>query len=158
MGRICFVAVPGEHDGRRARHTHLDWHMQPRQGTVTGRAVALGPLIGAPQCRLLILRNGNDPCRYFFNFPIDLEIVQCRLSILRKHNVPCRYFSNVPVHFKVAQCRLLNLRKRRVTLSISRVKSRGMGGQRCGNRGFGRGGGWCQYSGSMGWRGGEEGE
>ena len=50
-----------------------------------------------------ILRNGNVPCRYFLNFPVDfIKIAKCRLSILRNDNVPCRYFSNVPVDFKVA--------------------------------------------------------
>ena len=82
----------------------------------------LGPLMGAPQCRLSILRNGNVPCHYFLNFPVDLKKVQCRLSILRKDDVPCRYFSTVPVDFKEVQCRLSNLRKRRVALSILRVQ------------------------------------
>ena len=41
----------------------------------------MGPLMGGPQCRLSILRNGNVPCRYFSNVPVDFEIVQCRLSI-----------------------------------------------------------------------------
>ena len=77
---------------------------------------------GPPQCRLSILRNGDVPCRYFLNVPVDFKIVQYRLSILRKDNVPCRYFSNVPVDFKVVQCRLLNLRKRCVALLILRVK------------------------------------
>ena len=58
--------------------------------------------MGGPHCRLSILRNGNVPCRYFFNFPVDLKIAQCRLSILRNDNVPCHYFSNVPVGFKGA--------------------------------------------------------
>ena len=31
----------------------------------------LGPLMGGPQCRLSILRNGNVPCHYFSNFPVD---------------------------------------------------------------------------------------
>ena len=39
--------------------------------------------MGGPQCRLSILRNGNVPCRYFLNVPVDFKIVQCRLSILR---------------------------------------------------------------------------
>ena len=30
-----------------------------------------GPLMGGPQCRLSILRNGNVPCRYFLNVPVD---------------------------------------------------------------------------------------
>ena len=30
-----------------------------------------GPLMGGPQCRLPILRNGNVPCPYFFNSPVD---------------------------------------------------------------------------------------
>ena len=43
--------------------------------------------MGGPQCRLLILRNGNDPCRYFLNVYVGFKIVQCHLSILR--NAPC---------------------------------------------------------------------
>ena len=50
----------------------------------------VGPLIGAPQCRLSILRNGNVPCRYFRNVPVNFKIALCRLSILRNGNVPCR--------------------------------------------------------------------
>ena len=30
-----------------------------------------GPLMGGPQCRLSISRNGNVPCRYFRHFPVD---------------------------------------------------------------------------------------
>ena len=48
--------------------------------------------------------------------------IQCRLSILRNGNVPCHYFLNVPVDFKVVQCPLSNLRKCHVGLSNSRVK------------------------------------
>ena len=87
----------------------------------------LGPLMGSPQCRLSILRNGNVPCRYFLNFPVDFKIVQCRLSILWNDNVLCRYFSNLPVDFKIVQCRLSNLRKSHVALSILRVKGPGLG-------------------------------
>ena len=29
--------------------------------------------MGGPQCRLSILRNGNVPCRYFLNFPVELK-------------------------------------------------------------------------------------
>ena len=43
-----------------------------------------GPLMGGPQCRLSILRNGNVPCRYFRDFPVDFKIVQCHLSNFRK--------------------------------------------------------------------------
>ena len=46
-----------------------------------------GPLMGGPQCRLSILRNGNVPCRYFLNVPVEFKIVQCRLSILKTPNV-----------------------------------------------------------------------
>ena len=81
-----------------------------------------GPLMGDPQCRLSILRNGNVPCRYFRNFPVDFKIAQCRLLILRNGNVPCRYFLNVPVDFKGVQCRLLILRNGRVALLNLRVK------------------------------------
>ena len=56
--------------------------------------------MGGPQCRLWILRNGNVPCHYFRNVPVDSKIVQCRLSILRNGNVPCHYFYNFPVEFK----------------------------------------------------------
>ena len=34
----------------------------------------VGLLMGAPQCRLLILRNCNVPCCYFRNFPVDFKI------------------------------------------------------------------------------------
>ena len=78
--------------------------------------------MGGPQCRLSILRNGNVPCRYFLDFPVDFKIAQCRLSIFRNDNVPCCYFSNVPGDFKVVQCRLSVLRKCSVTLLILRVK------------------------------------
>ena len=47
---------------------------------------------------------------------------RCRLSILRNGNIPCRYFSNVPVEFRVVKCRLSNLRKRRVALWFLRLK------------------------------------
>ena len=36
---------------------------------------SFGTLTGGPQCRKSILRNGNIPCCYFYNFHIDLEIV-----------------------------------------------------------------------------------
>ena len=86
----------------------------------------MGALDGGPQCRLSISRNGNVPCRYFKNFPVDFKIAQCRLSILRNDNVPCRYFSNIPVDFKIVQCRLSILRKRCVALLILRVKGPNM--------------------------------
>ena len=35
---------------------------------------AVGPLMGGPHCRLSILRNGNVPCRYFRNFPVNFKI------------------------------------------------------------------------------------
>ena len=44
--------------------------------------VVLGPLMGGPQCRLSILRNGNVPCRYFGILPVDFKIALSRLSIL----------------------------------------------------------------------------
>ena len=34
-----------------------------------------GALDGGPQCRVAILRNGNVPCHYFLNVPVDLKIV-----------------------------------------------------------------------------------
>ena len=34
-----------------------------------------GPLMGGPQSRLSVLRNGNVPCRYFLNVPVDFKIV-----------------------------------------------------------------------------------
>ena len=76
------------------------WEGVGAGGEGQGSGVSFGALNGGPQCRLAILRNGNVPCRYFLNFPVDYKIVQCRLSILRKDNVPCRYFSNGPVDFK----------------------------------------------------------
>ena len=94
-------------------------HDYPISATDSG---TLGPLMGGPHCRLSILRNGNVPCHYFLNVPVDFKIVQCHLSILRNNNVPCHYFSNVPVDLKVVQCRLSNVRKRLVALSILRVK------------------------------------
>ena len=81
-----------------------------------------GPLMGGPHCRLSILRNGNVPCRYFKNFPVDFKIVPCLLSILRKVNVPCHYFLFLSVDFKRVQCHLSNLKKGRVALSNLRVK------------------------------------
>ena len=36
---------------------------------------APGALDGGPQCRLSILRNGNVPCHYFLNVPVDFKIV-----------------------------------------------------------------------------------
>ena len=77
-----------------------------------------GPLMGGPQCRLSILRNGNVPCRYFSDFPVDFKIVQRRLSILRNGNVPFHYILNFPVDFKRVLCRLSNLRK---TMSPCRI-------------------------------------
>ena len=60
-----------------------------------------GPLMGGPQCRLSILRNGNVPCQYVENVPVDFRMVQCRMSLiyLMSHvgikKWPCR-----PVEFK----------------------------------------------------------
>ena len=54
--------------------------------------------------------------------PLMGEGAQCRLSSLRNGNVPCQYFVNVPVDFKVVQCCLSNLRKCHVALSTLRVK------------------------------------
>ena len=53
---------------------------RPRQSRpVLGRGVSAraekGPLMGGPQCRLSILKNGNVPCRNFFNVPVDFKIV-----------------------------------------------------------------------------------
>ena len=78
--------------------------------------------MGGPQCRLSILVNGNVPCRYFRNVPVNFKIAQCRLSILRIGNVPCHYFLNIPVDFKVSQCRMSILRNGSVALSNLRVK------------------------------------
>ena len=39
---------------------------------------------GGAQCCLSILRNGNVPCLYFRNFPVDFKIAYCRLSIKKK--------------------------------------------------------------------------
>ena len=90
-----------------------------------------GALDGGPPYRLSILRNGNVPCRYFFNFPVDFKIVQCHLLILRNGNVPCHYFSKVPDDFKVVKCRLSNLEnafiqygKDNVISNISSVKGK----------------------------------
>ena len=66
--------------------------------------------------------NGNVPCHYFLNFPVDFKIVHCRLSNLRNDNVPCHYFLNFPVDFKRVLCCLSNLRKDHVALSNLRVK------------------------------------
>ena len=78
--------------------------------------------MGGPQCRLSILRNGNVPCRYFWNVPVDLKIVQ-RRAILRNGNVPCHYFLRLPVGLKIVLCRLSNSRKGCVALSNLRVKA-----------------------------------
>ena len=61
----------------------------------------VGPLMGGPQCRLWILKNGNVPCHFFGNFPVYFKTVQCCPSILRNGNVPCHYFLNFPVGFKI---------------------------------------------------------
>ena len=55
----------------------------------------MGPLTGGPQCHMLILRNGNVPCRYFCNFHVDFKIATCPLSNLRKG--PC-HVSNIYSH------------------------------------------------------------
>ena len=81
-----------------------------------------GPLMGGPHCRLSILRNGNVPCRYFLDFPVDFKIVQHRLSILRNGNVPFHYILNFPDDFKRILCRLSNLRNDHLALSYLRVK------------------------------------
>ena len=80
-----------------------------------------GHLMGGPQCRLSILRNGNVPCRDFKHFLVDFKMPQCRLSILRNGNVPCHYLLNDPVDFKVVQCSLSHLRTCHVVLSNLRV-------------------------------------
>ena len=61
--------------------------------------IILVPLMGGPQCRLSILRNGNVPCRYFLNVPVyfkkspmspvDFKKCQCPLSLILK--IPCRF-------------------------------------------------------------------
>ena len=61
---------------------------------------SLEPLMGGPQCRLSILRNGNVACRYLKKNPVDPKIPQCHLSVLRSGNVPCRYFCTVSVDLK----------------------------------------------------------
>ena len=38
-------------------------------------AKCIGALDGGPPCRLSILRNGNVPCGYFRNVPVDFKIV-----------------------------------------------------------------------------------
>ena len=54
--------------------------------------------------------------------PLMGEGAHCRLSSLRNGNVPCQYFLNIPVDFKVVQCCLSNIRKCHVALSNLRVK------------------------------------
>ena len=51
-------------------------HDYKQQGptSMVGVAGPLGPLMGGPQCRLSILRNGNVPCRYFSNVSVDFKI------------------------------------------------------------------------------------
>ena len=54
-------------------------HLTPLTTPVMGGSRPLdpppgrGPLMGGPQCRMSILRNGKCPLSLFFNFPVDLE-------------------------------------------------------------------------------------
>ena len=75
------------------------WHISKLLGPLMGGGGGGGG--GGPQCRLSILRNGNVPCHFFRNVPVNSKIVQCRLLNLRNGNVPCHYFKNFPVDFKI---------------------------------------------------------
>ena len=73
-----------------------------------------GPLMGGPQCRLSIFKNGNVPCCYFRNFPVDFknsvmspvdfEKWQRPLSVIFKCS--CQFYgaSMSPVDFKKWLC------------------------------------------------------
>ena len=39
-----------------------------------GGGALKGPLMGGPQCRLSILRNGNVPLHYSLDFPVDFKM------------------------------------------------------------------------------------
>ena len=58
-----------------------------------GHVGGVGPLMGGPQCRMSNLRNGNVPCRYFYNIHVDFKIVYCRMSNLRNG-----YVTNIISH------------------------------------------------------------
>ena len=64
------------------------------------------------------LRNGNVPCRYYYNIHVDFKIVYCRMSNLG--NGQC-HVTNIISH--VDRLRLSILRNGHVTLSNLRVKS-----------------------------------
>ena len=85
--------------------------------TFTIRALVVGP-----QCHMLILRNGNVPCRCFFcNFHVVFKTAKCPLSNLRKglcHVV--NIYSHVDkLH---VTCRFKEMHYAHVALSILRVK------------------------------------
>ena len=80
----------------------------------------MGPLMGG---RLTVLRNGNVPCRYFCDCPVDFKIVPMSPVEFNKRQFPLSLFQKFPHDFKVVQCRLLNLRKVRVALSNLRGQS-----------------------------------
>ena len=85
----------------------------------------MGPLMGSPHCRLLILRNGNVLCHYFKNCAVNLKSQMSPvdfMSILRNGNIPCRYFRSFTVNFEIVQCRLSILRKGCAALSNLGVK------------------------------------
>ena len=45
--------------------------------------VYMGALVGGSSMSHSNLRNGNVPCRYFYNIHVDFNIVYCRMSNLR---------------------------------------------------------------------------
>ena len=116
----------------------------PRLGGHSGSfkvVPSLGPLTrggGGPQCRLLILRNGNDPCCYSRNFHVDLQIAQRHLSNLRNtlyyFSVADRSFM-LPVDFKNWPCHPdefkgqghLSLHLARPTLQLARSPGKAHG-------------------------------
>ena len=89
--RLVFILVP---------NNMIVFNHFPYFIVLQGGGASLGFLTGGPQCRLSLLRNGNVPCHYFLNFPVDFKIVPCPLSIFRKVNVRCHYFLFISVDFK----------------------------------------------------------
>ena len=72
--------------------------------------------MGALQCRPSFFRNGNVPCCYFGNVPVDFEIVQCRLLKLRKKLCHVGNICSCVTRLLVALCvfrslRIMNLEK-----------------------------------------------
>ena len=80
----CFPGAPLTHDVRNPTSIPI-LHLEPFPKGAP--RCMLGPLTRGPQCCMSILRNGNVPCHYFCNFPVDPKIVLCYLSNLGNVNV-----------------------------------------------------------------------